>query len=57
MAMRYLLFLSAAKYCGLRVCVSARGTTEENREDGERGIEKGKRSEEELAQFRGLEQR
>jgi len=55
--MRYLLFLSAAKYCGLRVCVSARGTTEENREDGERGIEKGKRSEEELAQFRGLEQR
>lgn len=36
--MRYLLFLSSAKYCGLRVCVPAHEATEENREkDGERG--------------------
>lgn len=55
--MRYLLFLSAAKYCGLRGCVSARGATEENSEkDGERAAGKEKEAWKSWRSFGGLEQ-
>lgn len=55
-AMRYSLFLSTAKRCGLRVCVSARAK-KENRVDGREGYREGKQRGKADARLWGLDGR
>lgn len=52
----YSLFLSTAKRCRLRVCVSARAK-KENRENGERSIRRGRNEEKRTRGLRGLDER